>query len=183
MRGRASCARARSSGVGAGTPAPPGDVGRRPPPPAAPRARRGRDGGVTPASRPDIHARRARRGVRERGRLEPGSAHARLGLRGSRSRGDSRGRGLPPLLPRRGRLRSLTDTQGPAWMHSGARPRRRRNRVLWLIVGIVTAAVAFALGVALGQALEENPDPERAPSTTLVRTLTVPLEPTQTTGG
>jgi hypothetical protein len=65
-------------------------------------------------------------------------------------------------------------------MHSGARPRRRRNRVLWLIVGIVTAAVAFALGVALGQTLEENPEPGRQ-STTIVRTLTVPLAPT--TGG
>jgi hypothetical protein len=75
----------------------------------------------------------------------------------------------------------LTDTPGPAWMHSGARPRRRRNRVLWLFVGIVTAAVSFALGVALGQALEETPDPDRAPSTTVIRTLTVPLEPT--TGG
>ena len=67
-------------------------------------------------------------------------------------------------------------------MHSGARPRRRRNRVLWLFVGIVTAAVAFALGVALGQSLEENPEPGRE-STTIVRTLTVPLEPRQTTGG
>jgi hypothetical protein len=68
-------------------------------------------------------------------------------------------------------------------MHSGARPRRRRrNRVLWLILGIATAAVAFALGVALGQTLEENPEPARQ-STTIVRTLTVPLEPPQTTGG
>jgi hypothetical protein len=67
-------------------------------------------------------------------------------------------------------------------MHSGARPRRRRKRVLWLFVGIVTAAVAFALGVALGQALEENPEPNRD-STTIVRTLTVPLAPAQTTGG
>ena len=67
-------------------------------------------------------------------------------------------------------------------MHSGARPRRRRNRVLWVIAGVLTAAAAFALGVALGQALEENPEPSRT-STTIVRTLTVPLEPTQTTGG
>jgi hypothetical protein len=41
--------------------------------------------------------------------------------------------------------------------------------------------VAFALGVALGQALEESPDPERAPPTTLVRTFTLPLTaPAQT---
>jgi hypothetical protein len=76
----------------------------------------------------------------------------------------------------------LTDTPGPAWRHSGARPRRRRHRVLWLLLAIVTAAIAFALGVALGQALEEKPEPGRE-STTIVRTLTVPLEPAQTTGG
>jgi hypothetical protein len=64
-------------------------------------------------------------------------------------------------------------------MHSGARPRRRR--FLWWIIAIAVAALAFALGVALGQALEENPEPKRT-STTIVRTLTVPLEPTQTTG-
>jgi hypothetical protein len=46
----------------------------------------------------------------------------------------------------------------------------------------VTAAIAFALGVAFGQALEEKPEPGRE-STTIVRTLTVPLEPAQTTGG
>jgi hypothetical protein len=65
-------------------------------------------------------------------------------------------------------------------MHSGARPRRRRY--LWVIAAVLAAAVAFALGVALGQALEENPEPNRT-STTIVRTLTVPLEPTRTTGG
>jgi hypothetical protein len=65
-------------------------------------------------------------------------------------------------------------------MHSGVRPRRRR--FLWWLLGLAAAAVAFALGVALGQALEENPEPNRT-STTIVRTLTVPLEPTETTGG
>jgi hypothetical protein len=53
----------------------------------------------------------------------------------------------------------------------------------WWLAGLAAAIVTFALGVALGQALEENPDAERAPPRTLVRTLTVPLEPTQTTGG
>jgi hypothetical protein len=67
---------------------------------------------------------------------------------------------------------------GASWTRPGA---RRRRRARWWIAGILAAAVAFALGVALGQALEENPDPERAPATTLVRTLTVPLEPS--TGG
>jgi hypothetical protein len=62
-------------------------------------------------------------------------------------------------------------------MHSGARPRRRK---LWWIAVVVAAILAFALGVALGQALEENPDPGPE-STTIVRTLTIPLEPT--TGG
>lgn len=66
-------------------------------------------------------------------------------------------------------------------MHSGVRP-RRRGRILVLAVGIVLAAVAFGLGVALGQALEENPEP-RPGSTTIVRTLTVPLEPPPPTGG
>jgi hypothetical protein len=66
-------------------------------------------------------------------------------------------------------------------MHSGVRPRRRR--FLWWLLALAAAALAFALGVALGQALEENPDPDRARSTTIVRTLTVPLEPTETTGG
>jgi hypothetical protein len=58
-------------------------------------------------------------------------------------------------------------------MHSGVRPRRRR--FLWWLLGLAAAAVAFALGVALGQTLEENPEPDRARSTTVVRTLTVPL--------
>ena len=66
-------------------------------------------------------------------------------------------------------------------MHSGARP-RRRGRVLWLIAAVLATAITFALGVALGQALEENPDPGPA-STTIVRTLTVPLEPALTPGG
>jgi hypothetical protein len=48
--------------------------------------------------------------------------------------------------------------------------------VLWAIAGLLAAGVVFALGVALGQALEENPDPAPG-STTMVRTLTVPLEP------
>lgn len=74
----------------------------------------------------------------------------------------------------------MTETPGPAWRHSGARPRRRRRRVLWLLAAILTAGATFALGVALGQALEEKPEPGRE-STTVVRTLTVPLEPT--TGG
>jgi hypothetical protein len=65
-------------------------------------------------------------------------------------------------------------------MHSGVRPRRRR--FLWWLLALAAAALAFALGVALGQALEENPEPTRQ-STTIVRTLTVPLEPTPTTGG
>jgi hypothetical protein len=65
-------------------------------------------------------------------------------------------------------------------MHSGVRPRRRR--FLWWVIGLAAAGIAFALGVALGQALEENPEPNRT-STTIVRTLTVPLEPPQTTGG
>jgi hypothetical protein len=60
-------------------------------------------------------------------------------------------------------------------MHSGTRP-RRRGRVLWVIAAVLTAAVAFGLGIALGQALEENPEPSPT-STTIVRTLTVPLEP------
>jgi 4-amino-4-deoxy-L-arabinose transferase-like glycosyltransferase len=76
----------------------------------------------------------------------------------------------------------LSGTPGPAWTHTRARPRRRRRRVLWLIAAVLTAATAFALGVALGQALEEKPDPGQE-STTIVRTLTVPLEPGQTTGG
>lgn len=75
----------------------------------------------------------------------------------------------------------MNQVPGPAWMHSGVRPRRRR-RVLLLTAGVVTAAVVFGLGVALGQALEEKPDPGPT-STTIVRTLTLPLEPTQTTGG
>jgi hypothetical protein len=66
-------------------------------------------------------------------------------------------------------------------MHSGARP-RRRGRVLWVIAAILAAAVAFGLGVALGQALEEEPEPGPT-STTIVRTLTVPLEPPPATGG
>jgi hypothetical protein len=65
-------------------------------------------------------------------------------------------------------------------MHSGVRPRRRR--FLWWLLALAAAAVAFALGVALGQTLEENPEPTRQ-STTIVRTLTVPLEPTPATGG
>jgi hypothetical protein len=65
-------------------------------------------------------------------------------------------------------------------MHSGVRPRRRR--FLWWLLALAAAALTFALGVALGQALEENPEPTRQ-STTIVRTLTVPLEPTPTTGG
>jgi len=47
----------------------------------------------------------------------------------------------------------------------------------WWIASIAAAGVAFALGVALGQALEESAEPNRT-STTIVRTLTVPLEPT-----
>jgi len=58
-------------------------------------------------------------------------------------------------------------------MHSGARPRRRK---LWWIAAVAAVALAFALGVALGQALEENPEPNPG-STTVVRTLTIPLEP------
>lgn len=61
---------------------------------------------------------------------------------------------------------------GPVWARSRARPRRRLH---WWIAGLAAAVVAFVLGVALGQALEESPDPERAPPTTLVRTFTVPL--------
>jgi hypothetical protein len=68
----------------------------------------------------------------------------------------------------------------PAWTRSRA---TRRRRLAWWGVGIAAAAVTFALGVALGQALEEKPDPDRAPPRTLVRTLTVPLEPAPTTGG
>ena len=64
-------------------------------------------------------------------------------------------------------------------MHSAARPRRRYP---WVVVAVVGAAVSFGLGVALGQALEENPEPSRG-STTIVRTLTVPLEPQTTAGG
>jgi hypothetical protein len=58
-------------------------------------------------------------------------------------------------------------------MRSGARPRRRK---LWWLAGAAAAIVAFALGIALGQALEENPEPGPG-STTVVRTLTIPLEP------
>jgi hypothetical protein len=61
---------------------------------------------------------------------------------------------------------------GPVWARSRARPRRRLR---WWIAGLAAAVIAFTLGVALGQALEERPDPERAPPTTLVRTFTVPL--------
>jgi hypothetical protein len=66
-------------------------------------------------------------------------------------------------------------------MHSGARPRRRR-RLLWVVAAVLAAAVAFALGIALGQALEDDPDPAPG-STTIVRTLTVPVEPPPPTGG
>jgi hypothetical protein len=59
-------------------------------------------------------------------------------------------------------------------MRSAARPRRRS---VWVVAAAVGAAISFGLGVALGQALEENPEPSRT-STTIVRTLTVPLEPT-----
>jgi hypothetical protein len=58
-------------------------------------------------------------------------------------------------------------------MRSGARPRRRK---LWWLAAVAAAILAFGLGVALGQALEENPEPGPG-STTIVRTLTVPLEP------
>jgi hypothetical protein len=51
-----------------------------------------------------------------------------------------------------------------------------------LAAAVLTAAVAFAVGVAVGQALEENPEPGPG-STTIVRTLTVPLEPPPPTGG
>ena len=64
-------------------------------------------------------------------------------------------------------------------MHSAARPRRRYP---WVVFAVVGAAVSFGLGVALGQALEETPEPSRG-STTIVRTLTVPLEPQTTAGG
>jgi hypothetical protein len=75
----------------------------------------------------------------------------------------------------------LNYVQGPPWTHSGARP-QRRGRVLWLIAAVLATAITFALGVALGQALEENPDPGPT-STTIVRTLTVPLEPAPAPGG
>jgi hypothetical protein len=68
--------------------------------------------------------------------------------------------------------------QGPVWMRSAAKPRRRYP---WIVAALGLAAVSFGLGVALGQALEENPEPSPA-STTIVRTFTVPLEPQATTG-
>lgn len=71
----------------------------------------------------------------------------------------------------------------PSWARPGATRRSRRRRLGWWLAGIAAAAVTFALGVALGQALEESPDSNRTPSSTLVRTLTVPLEPAETTGG
>jgi hypothetical protein len=71
----------------------------------------------------------------------------------------------------------LSYPQGQVWMRSAARPRRR---YLWVLAAVALAAVSFGLGVALGQVLEENPAPSER-STTIVRTLTVPVEPQ--TGG
>jgi hypothetical protein len=67
----------------------------------------------------------------------------------------------------------LSYPQGQVWMRSAA---RRRRRYLWVLAAGALAAVSFGLGVALGQVLEENPEPGER-STTIVRTLTVPVEP------
>jgi hypothetical protein len=46
------------------------------------------------------------------------------------------------------------------------RPRRRRWRI---VLAVVAAGVAFAVGIALGQSLDDNPSTGR--TQTLVRTL------------
>src|SRR5207247_3490221 len=95
------------------------------------------------ARRPDVHPRRARRGLR-RGRTlvarRRRRARAGAGLAAHAVRG--RGRGLPPLPARCRRLRAV-----------------RRRRLLWALAALLVAAVLFGVGVAVGEALHDNPRP------------------------
>ncbi|MBD0347645.1 MAG: hypothetical protein ICV59_00710 [Thermoleophilia bacterium] len=62
-------------------------------------------------------------------------------------------------------------TLSPDWPDAGERSARRRRPILrWLLL-LLGSAGLFAVGVALGDALDDNEDPERSPTQTLVRTL------------
>src|SRR5262245_42494651 len=132
--------------------------------PPPPRAGRRSDRRAQPPGRADVHARRARRRLR-RGR--PVAARGPSTGSGRHPAGARRGRRVPPLRPRRGRLRPVS-----------RRPRRRRRHVGRWVLRAALLAIALAVGIALGQSFDDSSAPSG--TETLVRTLEPGTQSVQT---
>ncbi len=61
------------------------------------------------------------------------------------------------------------------------RPRRRRRRRGRVIALVLAGVLVLAVGIALGEALHDNPDPSRVPSTNVRTLLPGTLPPEQAT--
>ena len=126
---------------------------------------------AAPPGRADLHARRAGGRVRRTPTGGPGAWPSPDAPGWPQTLGTRRGRGVPPLLPRRRRLRAMSRL--PAERVAGGVGRAG-------CCARVGARVVFAIGIALGEALDDSSERRRARRRPSARSSPARCRPTVT---